>query len=390
MGYDGWHFAPFSLTTSRLTPSPLPLSLILSLSSLIMALSDFLTEEGDLDIGWGDWTPLTNSKVPEDVSGLPFSFAREFHYSHPRTTMLMFGPKNAPAKQTHYLYLPMKTPTSSGDSGSGKEKESAAVTIGRQGVPKGVIMIITQFDGIPMADCFKIVQYFSFDGGERPGSLSARVGVHVHFVKYTMLKAQVRDGVKEELSVLAQKWCAFANSRVLKVAGTLGQNVESAGPLPSPALKDASAAPEGGLKTDTLLENNISSEETSQQKDKKASRRLLPKILLSEEKEKNTPIGILKAIARGVLGFLEVHLESRLASVLAVCLLLVVAVQWRHNGALSRRVEAFEGAMQSMERSIVSHGDEHRQLLNTVDQLAKAHLKIQSDMRLKEDLIESE
>jgi hypothetical protein len=349
-----------------------------------------LTEEGDLDIGWGDWMPLTNTKVPEDVSGLPFSFAREFHYSHPRTTMLMFGPKNAPAKQTHYLYLPMKPSASIGDSGSGsgKDKETAAETIGKQEVPKGVVMIITQFDGIPMADCFKIVQYFSFDRGERPGTLSARVGVHVHFVKYTMLKAQVRDGVKEELSVLAQKWCAFANSRVSKVAGTLGFNVESAGPLPSPALRDVSAVAEGGLKSDTSVERKKSFDETSQQKDKRASRRL-PKILFSEEKEKNTPIGVLKSIARAVFGFFEVHLEGRLASVLVVCLLAVVAVQWRHNGALSRRVAAFEGAMQRLERSIVNH-DDHRELLNTVDKLSQSHLEMQSDVRHAIDFIESE
>jgi VAD1 Analog of StAR-related lipid transfer domain len=347
-----------------------------------------LTEEGDLDIGWGDWMPLANPKVPEDVSGLPFSFAREFHYSHPRTTMLMFGPKNAPAKQTHYLYLPMKPSASNGDSGSGKEKETAAVTIGKQEVPKGVIMIITQFDGIPMADCFKIVQYFSFDRLEKPGSLSARVGVNVHFVKYTMLKAQVRDGVKEELSVLAQKWCAFANSRVSKVAGTLGFNVESAGHLPSPALVDVSAVADDGLKADTSIERKKSFDETSQQKDKRASRRL-PKILFSEEKEKNTPIGVLKSIARAVFGFFEVHLEGRLASVLVACLLVVVAAQWRHNGALSRRVEAFEGTMQRLERSIVNH-DDHRQLLNTVDKLSKSHLEMQSDVQHAIDFIKSE
>ena len=347
-----------------------------------------MTAEGDLDIGYGDWGPLTNPKVPEDVSGLPFSFAREFHYSHPRTTMLMFGPKNAPAKQTHYLYLPMK---SSVDGGSGKDKEdTAAIIIGKQVVPKGVIMIITQFDGIPMADCFKIVQYFSFDRGAKPGSLTARIGVHVHFVKYTMLKAQVRDGVKEELSVLAQKWAAFANTRVSKVAGgTLGYNLESAGSVPSPVVGDVSGVSEGGLKADTPTERKKSFDETSQQKDKKASRRL-PKILFSEEKEKNTLIGILKSIARAVLGFFEVHLESRLASVLVVCLLLVVTVQWRHNGAMSRRVEAFESAMQRMERSLVSHGDDHRQLVNTVEKLSQSHLGMQSDLKLVKDFVDKE
>ena len=373
-----------------LTPtSPLPLTQPFPLLQRLN--SDFLTEEGDLDIGYGDWTPLTNSKVPEDVTGLPFSFAREFHYSHPRTTMLMFGPKNAPAKQTHYLYLPVKSLLPSGDVGNGngkeKEKETAAVTIGKQEVPKGVVMIITQFDGIPMADCFKIVQYFSFDRGDRPGCATARIGVHVHFVKYTMLKAQVRDGVKEELSVLAQKWCAFSKARLSKVCGgTLGLNTESAGLATTQVRNEASVVVS---KVDIPVSGNKTVDDSSQLKDKKASRRL-PKILFSDEKEKNTIVGILKTGARAIFGFFEVHLEGRLASVLVVCLLVVVAVQWRHNSALSRRVDTFEGLMKGLERSLLAQGDSHRQLVNTVDRLSQSHSEMQLEYQQAEHYIDSD
>jgi hypothetical protein len=40
--------------------------------------------------------------------------------------------------------------------------------------------------------------------------------VTVHFIKYTLLKAQVRDGVKEELTLVAKNWCKFAQIRLGK------------------------------------------------------------------------------------------------------------------------------------------------------------------------------
>lgn len=43
---------------------------------------DFLTGEGDIDIGHEEWAPATSKVVPEDVCKLQFTYSREFHYRY--------------------------------------------------------------------------------------------------------------------------------------------------------------------------------------------------------------------------------------------------------------------------------------------------------------------
>lgn len=129
----------------------------------------------------------------------------------------MFGPKNAPAKQMHYLYLPIET-----DVVEAKILSSIEY-LKKQSPKRGVVMIVTEFTGIPMADCFKIVQYWSFEKcSKNPKNTNISIGVAVHFIKYTLLKAQVRDGVKEELTLVAKNWCKFAQVRLGKYSDISG------------------------------------------------------------------------------------------------------------------------------------------------------------------------
>jgi hypothetical protein len=58
--------------------------------------------------------------------------------------MLMFGPKNAPAKQMHYLYLPIESNVNE------SKKTSSIEYLGKQSPKRGVVMIVTEFTGIPM------------------------------------------------------------------------------------------------------------------------------------------------------------------------------------------------------------------------------------------------
>lgn len=169
---------------------------------------DFLHSEGDLDINLGEWKPFTGT-VPEDVSRLKFTYTRSCTYAHPRTTMLMFGPKNAPAKQTQFLYV----------FGRGSSKNASAEGESHKSIRprRALVLTMTQFDGIPMADMFKVLQYWAFEDG-RPYSkvsevCSINIGVHVHFIKSTMLRGQVISGVKDELTVLAKKYITWARNR---------------------------------------------------------------------------------------------------------------------------------------------------------------------------------
>ena len=165
---------------------------------------DFLTSEGDLDIKCDEWSPF-NQNVDEDVANIKFTHYRRCDYAHPRTTMLMFGPKNAPATQTQYLYL-------LGDSNTGLSNKKKPV--------KAIILTVTQFDQIPLADCFKVCQYWLFEDRE-VDSCAVRIGIHIHFIKSTLLRGQVISGSKDELTVLVKKYCAYLDGRITTHKSTL-------------------------------------------------------------------------------------------------------------------------------------------------------------------------
>ena len=155
----------------------------------------FLSSEGDLNISFDEWKPF-NGTVAEDLNKIPFNYYRNFSYHHPRTTMLMFGPKNAPAKQIQYLYL-------NHQDGQGlPEAEEAG---------QFLVLTVTQFDGIPMAEFFKVLQYWGYTS-QPNNNIKTNIGLHVHFIKTTLLKGQVASGVKDELTTLAKRWCTFAQN----------------------------------------------------------------------------------------------------------------------------------------------------------------------------------
>lgn len=321
-------------------------------------ISDFLTEEGDIEIGYGDWSVLSTPTVPEDITGLAFSYSRTFNYSHPRTTMLMFGPKNAPAKQTHYMYLPIKSAAPL----KGGEEIGTAAFISKQQVPKGVVMIVTQFDGIPMADCFKIVQYFTFEeSSAATAATTVRIGVNVHFVKYTMLKAQVRDGVKEELSVLSQKWCTYAKHQAPKVSnGVIAIPFEPSSVTAAERL--AVILPETGEG------DNKNVGDTVLLKEKKPSRKL-PKIFISQETEKST-LGYIKSALKIVSAFLDGLFESRIGGILTLLFFLIIVLQWRHNFILVQRLKTVERNLELLGQSVMSQSNDYQQLLDEVRHLS--------------------
>jgi hypothetical protein len=168
---------------------------------------DFLDDEGDLEIKTDEWQPFDGS-VPEDIAKVKFTYARNVSYAHPRTTMLMFGPKNAPAKQVQYLYVHGR--------GSGLTSKDDRWSERIEGCKprRGLVVAVTQFDGIPMCDTFKVLTYFSFnETSANPPRTAVEVGVHVHFIKSTMFKGKISSGVKDELVDLAEHYVAFADKR---------------------------------------------------------------------------------------------------------------------------------------------------------------------------------
>lgn len=198
-------------------------------------------EEGEIDVNYTEWVPLKNGAVPEDVSKLPFCASRQFNYSHPRTTMLMFGPKNAPTMQTQYLYIP----------GGRKLDPLDRAALAALRPARGVVMTLTSFQGIPMCDVFKVLQFWSFERNAADHSRTEmRVGLAIHYMKSSMFKAQIYGGSKEELTAQSLKWLGYAERRCQPLstatAATVVEEtvVEStgAGPLRRTSLRRLSGA----------------------------------------------------------------------------------------------------------------------------------------------------
>lgn len=188
------------------------LTYAVSLSSTFI--SGFLLEEGELDITFTEWVPCASPKVPEDVAKLSYCFTRQLNYNHPRTTMLMFGPKNAPTGQVQYLYLPIGS----------KKLTASELTAARPS--RGVVFQLTTLQGIPMCDVFKICQYWSFTrhGGE-VGRTEMKIGMAIHYMKSTMFKAQIYGGTKEELTIMSLKWLQYAEKCCLNKAAVLPADI---------------------------------------------------------------------------------------------------------------------------------------------------------------------
>jgi hypothetical protein len=221
---------------------------------------DFLVAEGDLEVEVGEWKPF-NLNVPEDVSKLKFTFTRSCTYAHPRTTMLMFGPKNAPAKQTQFLYL--------WGRGTSKLTSFDDLLKPQRCRPKrGLVLTMTQFDGIPMADTFKVLQYWGFEDvgtANQPATLKT-IGVHIHFIKSTLLKGQVVSGVRDELAVLSKKYIIWARNRTEEYIA----NNEP----PEPETTASAAATAGSTGAEVSVSDSPGGEAAPPRASKKLSRRL--------------------------------------------------------------------------------------------------------------------
>ncbi len=80
----------------------------------------------------------------------------------------MFGPKNAPGKQRQFLYIPTERDAvhignDYVNNISNSSNDSKTYTSLSDLKPmRCAICTMTQFDGIPMADVFKVLQYWIF------------------------------------------------------------------------------------------------------------------------------------------------------------------------------------------------------------------------------------
>ena len=183
--------------------------------------ASFLCGMGDFDVQVGEWEDPTSDgggiPCPEDTSELTFVAKRDCEYMHPRTSMLMFGPRNAPAKQIQYLFLQGKGVSKYTRSlrSKGKSRDKGGAPVKLTSRVSGLVLTVAQFDSIPMADDFKVLQYWSFEPApDAPISHTAvKVGFAVFYTKSSLFRSQIWSGIKEELLEQSSKWLTFASTR---------------------------------------------------------------------------------------------------------------------------------------------------------------------------------
>jgi len=187
--------------------------------------TSFLRAEGDVDISGGNWTTLgiAGQTFPQDAASVPFQATRNLKYKHPREGLFVIGPKSALADLQQYAYL----------SGEGSQPfldalhknqdtnapTTAAANTEHPAVHKpfrGLVMCVLSFEGIPMSQSFKVVQYWLFEPSvEHPAShCRVRIGYCIFYVKSCMFASSIDKGTKGELEPLSRRWCSWVEQYV--------------------------------------------------------------------------------------------------------------------------------------------------------------------------------
>jgi len=268
-----------------------------------------------------------------------------------------FGPKNAPASQTQYLYL-------FNEDGPARATEEGTAALASAVPLRGCVLLVTQFDGIPMADVFKVMHYWSFErevAGAGAGRTKVRIGVAVHFIKSSMLKGQISSGVRDELVGLSQKWCLFAEARVVhgNIALGTGSTSEVAG---------AAAANNSNNNIGNGNGRRPSLRELADAAGTAAEAAAGGAGAGSEEADAAsvmTPQGA-SAKARAVSAAIHAATETQMMIVLVVLALLLVG-QFVYNRMLVGRLDASAAALEALRAEVAKQARAHASLVALVE-----------------------
>lgn len=187
--------------------------------------TSFLRAEGDVDISGGNWTTLgtAGQTFPQDAASVPFQATRKLKYKHPREGLFVIGPKSALADLQQYAYLSGEGSQPFVDALHKNQDANAPITAAANtehpAVHKpfrGVVMCVLSFEGIPMSQSFKVVQYWLFEPSiEHPAShCRVRIAYCIFYVKSCMFASSIDKGTKGELEPLTRRWCPWVEQYV--------------------------------------------------------------------------------------------------------------------------------------------------------------------------------
>ena len=192
-----------------------------------------------------------------------------------------------------------------------------------------------------MADVFKVLQYWTFDQNANSQSsalTTVRVGMAVHFIKSSMLKAKIHAGVKDELVDHSKSWCDFSLARIQQHMAA--NNCAH--------LSDESAA--GLADEDTAIASTSSIEATS----------LASSSLLLENKKRDSfrrPSSTgneRSAFVPPVINKSVDFVLSRYLCMAVFALLALVVIQHKYNYQLSSKLTSITSQIASLKQIVTN------------------------------------
>jgi hypothetical protein len=161
--------------------------------------------------------------------------------------MLMFGPKMAPTKLKQFVHLYSEF-----------EEEISLHT-----EPHTMVIFNLSFcEGVPMADIFKVLQYWVFTTSDDKKSCDVSIGMSVHYLKSSLFKSQIFSGAKDEMTGQIEAWSKYMPA-LLKKKKHVSHRPGEGG---SEASHKPGGAAVGGVEEESEGESEEESEEPSSRK----------------------------------------------------------------------------------------------------------------------------
>jgi hypothetical protein len=249
-----------------------------------------------------------------------------------------------------------------------------------------VVLTITQFDGIPMADVFKVMQYWTFETSlSHAASCSVKVGLALHYIKSSMFKSQIFNGTKDELSELIKKWLVYVTHMATTHRKKALAAAASEQQVALAALRDdnSSEVVSGGAATETAVADGevvVPSDDVDEQVDF-AVTEVAP--LVSEDRAATfSPASNTMPAAgtesSGLFLWLSKEWILLAVSVLVAALLLSILMRRRSNTPpigddvaaqqqqINRRIDELESLVLSNVRSTEALLQKHAELLQKI------------------------
>jgi hypothetical protein len=255
----------------------------------------------------------------------------------------MFGPKNAPTTQMQYLFL---TDSKDRQFSEPTDSENGLANLRKANPVYGFVLTVTQFEGIPLSDCFRVVQYWTFGRDRDPRTGIIKIGLFIPFLKHTIFKSQIESAVKEELTHVATQWIAFAEKRMVARVGSFDIDEDHRHSLSSTASSYEME----------LAEQTVSSNPNSRRNSRPSN--ITEQWLGDEDDTRRHSIlqkledDLIAKLNAEEIGHNKYKLREHIFIAIVIVLLVTIIIQWLNNSSLKSSLQRIDYKMDAIETKL--------------------------------------